>query len=61
MTGSHVLSALVSKRAEIAGMIARTQQQPTAAVQEKGLGVLRHGGADVDAKSLISLIGVTAP
>ena len=28
MAESHVVSALVSKRAEIAGMIARTQQQP---------------------------------
>ena len=40
MAGSHVVSALVSKRAEIAGMIARTQQQ---------LGQFRADLAHVDA------------
>jgi len=40
MTESHVVSALVSKRAEIAGMVARTQQQ---------LGQFRADLAHVDA------------
>ena len=40
MAESHVVSALVNKRAEIAGMIARTQQQ---------LGQFRASLAHVDA------------
>jgi len=40
MAGSHVVSASVSKRAEIAGMIARTKQQ---------LGQFRADLAHVDA------------